>query len=80
MSRKEFCQNHGLSLHTFHGYLQRQKQGQGKGKLVEVEVGQKEEEPEACLAVVLGKGRKIEVRREFDEGALQRLIGVLERV
>src|SRR5437879_6424074 len=80
MSRKEFCQSRGLSLHTLHGYLQKGKRVQSKGKLVEVEVGAKEQVREVNLAVVLGKGRRIEVGREFEEKVLQRLVGVLERL
>jgi hypothetical protein len=86
LSRDEFCRERGLGLSTLDRYRTRRKrQGPaGSSALLAVEVfGQA---PAAIagtgsgLAVVLRGGRRIEVGRGFDTGALAQLVRVLEGV
>jgi hypothetical protein len=93
MSRREFCVRQGVALGTLDLYRKRQRRearaasagegGRGSGaKLVAVEVAgkQRKEWESGCgLAVVLGRGRRIEVRASFDEATLKRLVDVLEK-
>jgi transposase len=93
MSRREFCARQGVALGTLDLYRKRQRReamaarapggSRGSGaKLVAVEVAGKEKKEweRGCgLAVVLGKGRRIEVRASFDEATLKRLVDLLEK-
>jgi transposase-like protein len=81
LSREEFCRQHDVSLKSLSryvtGYRKRKTEGD-EPQWVEVEVtghsGQGSE-----LAVVLGSGRKIEVRTGFDPHTLRQLVDALER-
>ncbi len=90
MRRSEFCRSRGLSWSTLDRHLRKRrwkrkkKSSPAAGPLVAVELAIRKSptEPEAScgLAVVLAGGRRIEVRRDFDTQALERLVSVLERV
>ncbi len=87
MKQREFCQSRGLALSTLQRYLNRngRKPGTaaGKNRLVAVEVtsGRSQQVAADCgLALVLGRGRKIEVHPSFDVLTLKRLVEVLERM
>jgi hypothetical protein len=88
LGRQEFCERHGLALSV----LQRHLSGRGvsridrqkKTRLVAVDVvsrGSEAHSQKACaMAVVLGSGRRIELGADFDCGALERVVAVLERI
>ena len=84
----EFCHKHGLALGTLLRGLKRRRREMGGpsagNPLVEVKVARTKVDrsgPEACaLEVVLAKGRRIEVRRDFDAETLARLIQTLEEI
>ena len=88
LRQSEFCQRHGLALSTLQRGLKRRRRevgGQGEGNpLVEVKVTRTKvdrRDPKNCaLEVVLAKGRRIEVRRDFDAETLARLIRTLEEI
>jgi len=88
LTRTEFCRRHGMSLGTLNRYLnQRREQGDSGAAddgLVAVEVaGTKlatDCDFECGLAVVLSRGRKIEVGSGFDGPTLQRLVNLLEKM
>lgn len=88
LTRQEFCAKHGLSLVTLDRYRRRRQQRpetrSRSSRFLRVEVsGAKPAEGSVQgneLAVVLGSGRRIEVRRGFDTELLARLVQVLERV
>jgi hypothetical protein len=90
MRRSEFCQNRGLSLSTLDRHLKKRrwkrktKNASADGQLVAVDLAVRKplvEHQAGCgLAVVLTGGRRIEVQRDFDVHALERLMSVLERV
>jgi hypothetical protein len=85
----EFCRIHGLSHGTLQRGLRRERiasgsQGAVKG-LVAVEVTdgdardpRRAQEGRCGLEVLLAKGRRIELRRDFDAKQLRRAIEVLE--
>lgn len=88
VNRTEFCRRHGMSLGTLNRYLkQRREQGgscAADDGLVVVEVAGTKlaaEHDSGCgVAVVLSRGRKIEVGTGFDEPTLQRLVNLLEKM
>ena len=86
LSRIEFCRQRGLALSTLGRYRKRQERQAptGGGALLAVEVSGRTAGPFAAtgsmLAVVLRGGRRIEVGREFDTGALEQLVRVLEGI
>jgi transposase-like protein len=89
LRRSEFCRIHGLTHGTLQRGLKRERinsgsQGEVKG-LVAVEVTEgyglvrrKPEEGRCGLEVILAKGRRIELSRDFDAVQLRRAIEVLE--
>lgn len=89
LSRGEFCRIHGMRLSTLQRGLRRERikpgdiQSDGK-KLVRVKViggsGTADREGPCAMAVVLDKGRRIEVRRDFDAATLTRLIRTIEEI
>src|ERR1700679_1352039 len=86
LSRIDFCREWGLGLSTLDRYRTQQKRqaSAGKNAFVAVEVSGRAPVPVAttssALAVVLRGGRRIEVGRGFDTGALEQLVRVLEGV
>jgi hypothetical protein len=84
----EFCGNHELALSTLQrGLKRRRKEAGGQGgcaRLVEVNVGRSRRngstESSCALEVLLAKGRRIEVRRDFDAETLGRLIRIIEEI
>ncbi len=85
LTRTAFCQERGLSLSTLARYRRRQPQqasgeaGGPKGWLA-VEVAVPTVGGVSGLAVLLAGGRRIEIRRGFDAGALRQLVLALEQL
>jgi len=84
LSRVAFCRERGLALSTLGRYRSRRERlaPAGSNALLAVEVSGR---APACgaamgsaLAVVLRGGRRIEVGRGFDTGALEQLVRLLE--
>ena len=79
LSRGEFCRSHGITRSTLQRGLQRE--GDGK-RLVRVKVvggkGSADREAPWTMAVVLSKGRRIELKRDFDVVQLRRVVEALE--
>ena len=81
MKRSEFCRTRGLSLGTLRRHLKGGKQRARQiPRLVAVELEQKAAQKANAIEVVLGRGRRVEVRPGFDATTLQAVIAVLERV
>ena len=91
MRRSEFCRSRGLSYSTLDRHLKKRrwkrmttKSASADGKLVAVELALRkplaEQQPSGGLAVVLPDGRRIEVQRDFDVHAFERLMSALEQV
>jgi transposase-like protein len=81
MKRSEFCRSRGLSPGTLRRHLEGGKQdGRQTPRLVAVELQEKASQKANAIEVVLGRGRRVEVRPGFDAATLQALIAVLERV
>ena len=86
LSQIEFCRERRLALSTLGRYRSRQQRqaSAGSNALLAVEVCGRATAPIAAtgsaLAVVLRSGRRIEVGRGFDAGALEQLVRVLEGV
>jgi hypothetical protein len=86
--REAFCAQRGLAVGTLDKYRRRVYKGKqsSHGSMLPVEVvwssGQKpngETGRDGVLVVELRSGRRIEVRRGFDAGTLERLLTVLDR-
>jgi hypothetical protein len=95
LRRREFCQKHEVAVGTL-DFWRRQKREMvaghrlrarkvnaraevgSDGRLVAVELAGAA--PSGRLAVVLPRGRRVEVSEGFDAVTLERLLGVLERV
>jgi hypothetical protein len=87
LSRGEFCRIHAITLSTLQRGLRRERtkpgdiQSDGK-KLVRVKViggsDTTDREGPCAMAVVLAKGRRIELSRDFDAAQLRRVVEVLE--
>jgi hypothetical protein len=88
LRQSAFCHKHGLALSTLQRGLKRRRREMGgqseSNPLVEVKMARTKvggSGPETCaLEVVLAKGRRIEVRRDFDAKTLARLIRTLEEI
>jgi hypothetical protein len=84
LSRLEFCRERGLALSTLGRYRSRKgrQAAVGSNALLAVELSGRAPAPASgsALAVVLWSGRRIEVGRGFDTGALEQLVRVLEGV
>ena len=86
-TRVEFCHNHAVSVSALDRYLRRYRSGEvlenncaGSG-LVPVEIAMPNRHPaEKSLAVILPKGRRIEVGIGFDASTLAQIVAVLERM
>ena len=84
LSRGEFCRIQGMTLSTLQRGLKRERtepsyiQSDGK-RLVRVKViggsGRADRETQCAMAVVLAKGRRIELSRDFDPAQLRRVLG-----
>ena len=80
MKRSEFCRSRGLSPGTLRRRLEGKKQeARQTPRLVAVELEEKAPQKANAIEVVLGRGRRVEVRPGFDAATLQALIAVLER-
>jgi len=83
LSRSEFCRRHSLSLNTLNRHLKRMSASKampGDG-LVAVElIGSKLHSSDCGVALVLSRGRRIEVSAGFDALTLQRLVAALENI
>jgi hypothetical protein len=84
LNRIEFCRERGLALSTL-GRYRRRREGQEpirRNPLLAVELSERPQAAVAAagspLAVVLRSGRRIEVGRGFDAGALEQLVRLLE--
>jgi len=85
---RDFCRDHALAPGILRRHLRMRRLGkvepkESKGLVAVALVGAhgNGDTPGACaLKVVLPKGRRIEVRPDFDSGTLERLLNVLERV
>jgi hypothetical protein len=87
LSRGEFCRIHGVTLSTLQRGLRRERtkpgdiQSDGK-KLVRVKIiggsDTTDREGPCAMAVVLAKGRRIELSRDFDAAQLRRVVEALE--
>jgi transposase len=71
----EYCRQTGMVLSTFSRYLRRR--GVDQQQLLRVNV-ESDADSGAGFALVLGNGRRIESGWQFGEGALARLIRVVE--
>jgi hypothetical protein len=81
MKRSEFCRARGLSLGTLRRHSKGGKQkAKQPPRLVAVELEENATQRVNAIEVVLGRGRRVEVRPGFDATTLQALIAVLERV
>jgi hypothetical protein len=86
LSQAEFCRRHALGLSTLQRYLKKCRDdeevtGEVCAGLVAVEVARSfPREDERALAVVLSKGRRIEVGVGFDASTLAQIVAVLERM
>jgi hypothetical protein len=81
LGRREFCQVSGVPAKTLARYVARYRKEQRGGtspQWIPVEVAAPVS-PTGELALVLGNGRRIEVKRDFDAETLRRLIVELER-
>jgi hypothetical protein len=87
LARSEFCRIHGMTLRTLQRGLKRERtqssdmQTDGK-RLVRVKViggsDTTDRERPLGMAVVLAKGRRIELSRDFDPAQLRRVVETLE--
>jgi hypothetical protein len=87
LSPGEFCRIHGMTLSTLQRGLKRERiersdlQSDGR-TLVRVKViggkGTADREGRGAMAVVLAKGRRIELSRDFDAAQLRRVVEALE--
>lgn len=85
--RTEFCRCHGMTLGTLHRYLKLSEQPDGgapQGGLLAVELAgttlTTDGDAGCGLAVVLSRGRRIEVEAGFDAPTLERLVTLLEKM
>src|ERR1700722_14702924 len=83
LSRGEFCRIHGMRLSTLQRGLRRRRtepsdlQSDGKrlGRVKEIGGSRPgDREPPGGMAVILDKGRRIELSRDFDAAQLRRVV------
>jgi hypothetical protein len=88
LKREAFCRQRGLAVGTLDKYRRRVHGGSrsAAGPMVPVEVvqspardGSSDVEVDSAFVVESRSGRRIEVRRGFDAGTLERLLTVLDR-
>jgi hypothetical protein len=84
LSREEFCQQKNVAMKTLARYVTRfRKQSAAHTqpqRWVSVEVAGRSTDTGSELTVVLGCGRRIEIRRGFDAGTLRELVTALEGI
>jgi hypothetical protein len=80
MSRREFCERHGVALTTldYYRYRERRKKA-GPVRLLPVSMTGGGSVIRDSIAVVLGNGRRIEFRQEFTEAELAQLLRTVEQ-
>ena len=80
MTRREYCQRHGIPLTTLDYYRRRELERERRqARLVPVSIANPETRPAAGgFTVVLGNGRRIEGGWGFAEADLARLLRVAE--
>lgn len=78
LTRREYCQQQGISLTTLDYYRHRRREKVRKPGLVAVKIVT--EPPSLPMAVVLRNGRRIEVGGGFAETELARLLRVVEGI
>jgi hypothetical protein len=87
LPRSEFCRIHGMTLSTLQRGLKRERIKLGRNQtdekqLVRVRViggnGAEDRERPCGMTVVLAKGRRIELSRDFDAVQLRRVVEALE--
>jgi hypothetical protein len=84
LTRDEFCRRRGVAVNTLGRYLtrlRRERKGAQKApQWVAVEVAARSGDGGGCgeLAVMVGGGRRIEVKPGFDADTLRRLVAALE--
>ena len=81
LGRRAFCERTGIAVTTLDYYLSRDSERLRKQqRLLPVVVTVKPEESKVPeIAVVVGNGRRVKVRRGFDPELLLRVLSVLER-
>ena len=86
LSRREYCEAHGLKASTFDYWRRRLRQNDSAPGTPAVNVVRVDLEPlapappSASLEVVLGNGRCIRVANDFDPSTLARVVTTLERL
>lgn len=82
LTQREFCDKHGVGLKSLSRYLTRHRRAASAERepqrWVKVEVAAPRAERTELL-VVVGRGRRIEVRPGFDGATLRELVQLLER-
>jgi hypothetical protein len=81
LRREAFCRQRDLAVGTLDKYRRRVHDGRSRsGSLLAVELvsSGSDSDGDNLLVVELRSGRRIEVRRGFDAGTLQRLLTVLD--
>lgn len=82
LTREEFCRQHGLAVSTLARYVKHMRQDRGEGagarRWVAVELAEGQPVAGSGLAVLLSRGRRIEIGRGFDANTLHQLLRVLE--
>ena len=81
MSRREFCERHGIALTTLDYYRYRERRKKpGPVRLLPVSVTTVGSAVmRDSIAVVLGNGRRIEFRQPFTEAELAQLVRTVEQ-
>jgi hypothetical protein len=87
LMREAFCEQRGLAVGTLDKYRRRahKREQSSSGSMLPVEVVWSTQNPnkdtarDGVLVVELRSGLRIEVRRGFDGGTLERLLSVLDR-
>jgi hypothetical protein len=81
LTRGEFCARNQVAPNTFNRYMQRygarRCEGDEQQRLIAVEIVDAQVF-RAEVAVVLGRGRRVEVGRGFDVQTLQQVVAALE--
>src|SRR5271163_1014051 len=80
MSRREFCERHGMALPTLDYYRYRGRRNKGAVRVLPVNVTSVGTAViRDSVAVVLGNGRRIEFRQQFTETELAQLVRAVEQ-